>query len=180
MPVLPDLLALCATWLAAAIDGRTRRIPNWLSASTALGGLGAHAALALGSDANAGAWHELLSALAAGALLLFGFGLLSARGLLGFGDAKLLGGVGLCVGWSLALRVVPCVMLSGGALALLFAARNGELGAVVRNLGRPRVLSARPVDVPAPELHLFPFASAIALGTTWAVAGRYLPAIAPF
>jgi Flp pilus assembly protein protease CpaA len=126
-------------------------------------------------------WSTLSSALAGSGFLLLCFGLLSVIGLLGFGDAKLLAAVGLCVRLPLALRVAPCVMLSGGVVALLLAVRGGKLRAVLRNLTRMRgLLAFQRVDEPAPELHLFPFATAIALGTTWAVAGRYLPVIAPF
>jgi Flp pilus assembly protein protease CpaA len=123
---------------------------------------------------------NLTSALGGGALLLLGFGLLSALGLLGWGDAKLLGAVGVCVRLPLALRVAPCVLVCGGALALLLAVHRGQLAEVARGLLRLRTLTGRRVDEPQTELHLFPFASAIALGTTWAVAGRYLPGIAPF
>jgi len=180
MPALPELLALVATWLAAALDLRSRRIPNWLSGGTAALGLGARAALALQAGSASAEWASLLPALGAGALLLLCFGSLAAFGLLGAGDAKLLGAVGLCVGLPLSLRVMAYVGLSGGALALTLAMRRGELLAVLRNLSHLRSLRATRVYAAPSGLHLFPFGSAIAIGTTWAVAGRYLPGIALF
>jgi prepilin peptidase CpaA len=168
---LPQILAVCSSLLAVACDLRTRRIPNWLTLSTAVLGLGANIVvlpLALGP------------ALAGGAFLLLCAGVLSAIGLLGFGDTKLLGAIGCCVGLQLALRVLPCVVLSGGLLALAYMLRSGQSRAVLQNLRRLPALRGQRVDETPRDLHVFPYAAAIAFGTAWSIAGAYVPALALF
>lgn len=178
LPVLRDSLAAAASIAAVVFDERTRRIPNTLTYGTAL------AALALvlmqAFTAASGAWSGiLLSSLGGGALLLVLFGALSVRGMLGFGDTKLLCAIGLCVGFALALRVAACVLLSGGGVAVVHAVRAGRLEVVLGKLLRPSQLRDRDVTEQPQHLHLFGYALAIALGTLWAVLGRYYPAILP-
>lgn len=180
LPVLRDLLAVSASALAVVFDERSRRIPNALTYGTAAAALalsGLHALLS--GAASGGGGRILLSSLAGGALLLVVFGVLSAIGMLGFGDTKLLCAIGLCVGLPLSLRVAVCVLLCGGAVATTQALRQGRLSAVLGNLVRPKRLGERAVTEPQPHLHLFGYALAIALGTTWAVLGRYYPALLP-
>ena len=177
--LLRDALAVGASLAAVVFDERSRRIPNALTygtAALAVALVALQAALAPG-----GAWTAVaLSSLAGGAALLVLFGALSVLGLLGFGDTKLLCAIGLCVGLPLSLRVAVCVLLCGGAVALVQALRQGRLSAVLGNALRPARLRAPAVDQPQPDLHLFGYALAIALGTTWAVVGRHYPALLPF
>jgi prepilin peptidase CpaA len=178
---LPQALALCASLLAAACDLRTRRVPNWLTGGTAVLGLALNLALVCTSQPGVACIPAGLgSPLAGGALLLVCAGLLSALGMLGFGDTKLLAAIGLCVGLPLALRVLPCVVLSGGVVALGYMLGGGHARAVFRNLRRIPELRAQHVDEAPRDLHVFPYAVAIALGTAWAIAGAHVPALAIF
>src|SRR5579863_1725487 len=75
--------ALVVTFVAAWLDWRTRRIPNWLTVSGFLVGVGAHTAI--------GGWHGALASLGgAGLGLLILLPLVLLRGL-GAGDWKLMG-----------------------------------------------------------------------------------------
>jgi prepilin peptidase CpaA len=178
---LPQLLAVCSSLLAIACDLRTRRIPNRLTASTAVLGLSLNLAVACTRQPGLTCTPAAIgSPLAGGALLLVCAGVLSALGMLGFGDSKLLAAIGLCVGLPLALRVLVCVVLSGGVVALGYMLGGGHGRAVWRNLRRIPELRAQRVDEAPRDLHVFPYAVAIALGTGWAVAGAHVPALAIF
>jgi hypothetical protein len=61
-------------------------------------------------------------------------------------------------------------------VALVYALAHRRLGRVAGNLLRLGRRALRRRD-PTPELHRIPYAVAILLGTVWAVAGRYLPAL---
>lgn len=175
LTLLRDALAVSASVAAVVFDERTRRIPNELTYGTAAAAL----TLALLQALLAGKAALALSSLAAGALLLVLFGALSAIGMLGLGDTKLLCAIGLCVGLPLSLRVAICVLLAGGVVAAGQALRRGRLAAVLHNLLHPSRLRGRAVTEPQANLHLFGYALAIALGTTWAVLARYVPALLP-
>lgn len=170
-----ELLALMACTAAVITDLRARRIPNWLTASTALAALILRIALA-GDSAHLSA--SLASACVAGAVGFGFFVLLSFLGLVGFGDTKLIGAVGLCIGWPLLLSAVTYTFLAGGVLAVGYAGARREVGAVASNLRRASALTAERVDEGTKTLHVFPYAAAIALGTLWAVLSRAFPSIA--
>lgn len=178
---LPDALCLCLCWLAVLFDQRSRRIPNRLTYSGAVTGvvLNVSVAFSHAHDAHA-ALDALASSLAGAGLLLVVFGFGSALGLLGFGDTKLACAVGACVRLPLALRVLPCIALAGGLVAIVHALATRRATAVAKNLARAHELVDQRVDEPARDLHLFPYALAIALGTTWAVTARYVPALSVF
>ena len=175
---LRDSLAVIAAGCAVVFDLRSRRIPNRLSYGTALAAL-LLAALHAADGGAAGWWPIIASSLLGGSALLVLFGALSMLGLLGFGDTKLLCGIGLCVGLPLSLRVAVCVLLAGGLVAIVQALAQGRLRAVLCNMLRPRRWRDRAVTEPQRHLHLFGYAPAIALGTVWAVLGRYVPAVLP-
>jgi prepilin peptidase CpaA len=119
---------------AAVIDVRTMRIPNWLTLSGALMGLGLNAALQwqlLGASAAA---HGLLGALggmAAGLALLLPLYLLRV---MGAGDVKLMAMVGAFVGLQQIVPAVICVFLAGGVLALGVAAWRRSLRQLTLNV----------------------------------------------
>ena len=174
-----DLLAVCATLIAVVFDERSRRIPNWLSYGTSLSALLTY--LAAFAAYGGKTWPLLGSALLGGALLGLAFGVLSVVGVLGSGDSKLLLGIGLCVRYPLALQLALCVLLSGGLVAVLQMGLRGSARGVLKNLGQGRRLMQQRVDASDEprHKHLFGYALAIALGTLWAVAGRYEPALLP-
>jgi Flp pilus assembly protein protease CpaA len=119
-------LFLSLALIAGVVDLRTRQIPNWLTVSGALAGLGL-AALA-GRD------PLLQSILGFTVSLLIGFLLFQLRAL-GAGDAKLLAAFGAWFG----LRNLPeafVAMLGGGALlALFWAWKRGVLRGTLVSTG---------------------------------------------
>lgn len=165
---IADAAALLVCGLAATIDARTYRVPNWLTLPAAAAGLALN--LVLGAVAGApGTW--LLAALGGAAAGLLTFGLLGAAGAVGMGDVKLIAAAGALVRWPLALPMLLYTALAGGVLALAIAVRRRRLGQVARNLGHLSDAGA------AAALHRMPYALAIALGCAWAVASRTLPAL---
>jgi prepilin peptidase CpaA len=173
-----DLLAVAASCIAVVFDERSRRIPNWLTYSTLLLGLALRVAWLIVHLDQAS--EMLLPAAVGGITLLLLFGALSFAGVLGFGDTKLLTGIGVCVGHPLSLQVAVCVLASGGVVALVHVLRRRSGRAVVSNLANPHTLVRERVDDPArAQKHLFGYALAIALGTVWAVVGRRMPWLLP-
>ena len=83
-------LTLTFTIWAGWLDWRTRKIPNWLTVSGFVAGLGIHTIV--------GGWHGALASLqGAGLALLVLLPLVLLRGL-GAGDWKLMGAVGALLG----------------------------------------------------------------------------------
>jgi prepilin peptidase CpaA len=103
-------------WLLAmaAWDFRHRRIPNWLAAAGAACGL---AALAWGGQPWSAGWVDALTGAAAAfaALLVF-----YAAGLMGAGDVKFAGALGLWTGLAPLLPIWAGASLLAGVHALLW------------------------------------------------------------
>lgn len=120
-PALTQLLIAAALTpvllLAAAVDLRTRTIPNPLTAGGAVAVLAIRALTAPASLPAALAWGALLLA------LLGGLALLTAGGM-GMGDAKLAGVLGLALGpAAVAALLVACAAATVVGVGL--AARDG-------------------------------------------------------
>jgi Flp pilus assembly protein protease CpaA len=134
--------------LAALIDIRERRIPNWLTGTVAA----TYAVYVLVNPQSA--WLGALAA--ASAVFLFGLVVFS-RGLMGGGDVKLIAALTLWAGLDhLALfALVTC--LAGGALALcsLWCQRwSGLIGAQMAAFGwNPVPATPAPRDPAAPADH---------------------------
>jgi prepilin peptidase CpaA len=111
--------------IAAVIDARVRRIPNWLTFGLLLGGLGR----GLASGGAAGLEHALLGMLAGGALPL----VLYAISALGGGDVKLLAAIGSWIGPGPAILVFMIEALIGLGIVLVQAATQRRTGALLRN-----------------------------------------------
>ena len=120
---LAPLLALM--FLAAAIDMRQRRIPNWLTLMLILSGLARglinHGPTGLG-------WSAL--GLLAGASIPF---VLFAIGAMGGGDVKLMAGVGAWLGPGPVLLVLVCEKVIGLLIVLAQALWQRRLAALVTN-----------------------------------------------
>ena len=112
------------TW-AAAVDVRERRIPNWLTFSLMLAGLGQSfpGARTVGpADAFLG--------------LLTGFGVtfaLFALGAVGGGDVKLLAGIGAWLGPLPVLIIFAAEAIIGMVIVLVQAGMQGRLTKLFRN-----------------------------------------------
>jgi prepilin peptidase CpaA len=142
----------------AAVDLRTRRIPNGLTIGAAALGV---------TLAATGATHisviASLAGFALGMLLMIPGHVLGATGA---GDVKLVGALGAIVGVG---RIVPIFLYSaiaGGLLALGYALYRGRLGTTLE--GAAHLMTARPgarAAVEAPGAgNRFPFGPAIAAG----------------
>lgn len=113
------------TW-AAAVDVRSRRIPNWLSFSLMLTGLGQSAAWCRTVDGPGDAFLGLLTGFAL-TFALFGLGAL------GGGDVKLLAGIGAWLGPVPVLLVFAGAAVIGMVIVLIQAAARGGLARLFRN-----------------------------------------------
>jgi len=167
----PNLLlgvdALALAVVAAVIDVRQHRIPNWLT----------YPAIAMGVLLRwfFFGWRGLGSALAGCALaggVVFLFYLVRA---MGAGDVKLLAAIGSLVGPSNAVVVLAATAISGGVLALLYVVFRRRVGATLRNVGSVLTfhswngLKAHPeLNLDNPSALRMPYGLAIATGTLYA------------
>ena len=167
----PDLFfaadALALAVVAAIIDVREHRIPNWLTYPGIVLGILLRWSL-LG-------WRGLGSAftgcLLAGGIV-FVFYLVRA---MGAGDVKLLAAIGSLVGPSNAVVVLLATAMAGGVLAIIYALSRGRLVATVKNLGSVMTyhslsgLKAHPkLNLDNPSALRMPYGLAIATGTLYA------------
>jgi prepilin peptidase CpaA len=112
-------LAAAIATAAALMDLHTRRIPNWLTASTVCLGVAVNvwlAGIAGGVSALGGA--------ALGLAILLPFYVLRA---MGAGDVKLLAALGALVGPMALVSVAAYGALVGGVIAAVMLARRGRL-----------------------------------------------------
>jgi prepilin peptidase CpaA len=122
----PSALALTIAALAAAIDIRSRRIPNLLTFGGAAAAL-AYFALVEGTSGlahGAAGWT-------AGVVLFLPIFLLGG---MGAGDVKLLAAIGAWLGPEQTLYCALYSVLAGGLLGVAVAARQRYLGGALRNL----------------------------------------------
>ena len=156
----PSFAALAAGLLiATAIDLRTRRIPNVVTALMAATGV----ALAV-TGASGLSLPAVGAGVALGVLLMLPGHLLGATGA---GDVKLMGAVGALLGPGLIVRAFLFTAVAGGVLAVLVAARRGRLATTIRGTAH---LVAQPSDAPhnlatAGPGRRFAYGPAIAVGS---------------
>jgi prepilin peptidase CpaA len=157
-------LAIVLTLIAAVVDYRTRRIPNWLTVPALVAGITMHAAT--------GGWHGAKFSLE-GAGLALGLVLpLVLLRALGAGDWKLMGVVGAFLGPVLVLFVLFGSILVSGLMAMVELMRAGRTKEAFRNvivLVRGFVsFGVRPnskISLDNPELLKLPFGVAVAVST---------------
>ena len=117
---------IAVTLLAAWMDWRTRKIPNWLTVSGFLVGI------AINSYIHG--WQGAKASLeGAGLALVLLLPLVMLRGL-GAGDWKLMGAVGAFVGPVLFVFVLVGSILVSGAMAMVVMARAGRVMSTLRNV----------------------------------------------
>jgi prepilin peptidase CpaA len=119
-------LAVALAGIGAAIDLRTRRIPNVLT----IGG----AAVAFGYLAFTSGLTGLGQSIAGWATGVGLFLPIFLLGGMGAGDVKLLGAVGACLGPTETLYCALYSVLAGGVLGLIVALRHQYLGKALRNV----------------------------------------------
>jgi prepilin peptidase CpaA len=115
-----ELIPVAIVSLAALLDVRSRRIPNWLTLSAFVGGL---AVQVLRGGPNG--VIEALSGAALGLCLLLPFYAVRA---IGAGDVKLLAAIGAWLGPQALVSVVMYGALVGGAISVVMLIRRRTLG----------------------------------------------------
>jgi prepilin peptidase CpaA len=158
------VLAVALTLSAAALDWRSRRIPNWLTVPGLLLGLTAHAVLS--------GWQGALFALkGAGLALVILLPLVLLRAL-GAGDWKLMGAVGAMLGPVLFLFVLFGSILAAGLMAVVEVMRLGRSFETMKNLWTLVKgilyfgLRVDPqISLDNPKLMKIPFGVAVAMAT---------------
>jgi prepilin peptidase CpaA len=151
--------------VAAIIDGRSLKVPNWLTFPFA--GLGVLYSFWPGGLSPA----YSLAGLALGLALLLP---LYAVGGMGAGDVKLLAGVGAWVGPAITLWSFVATVLVGAAMAIFMMARSGkffshvfqirEIAAEWWSVKNPVAL-AQTAAVRKPRMLLLPYGIPMAIGT---------------
>jgi prepilin peptidase CpaA len=159
--ILLELLVV----VAAFLDLRNRRIPNWLTLTGAVAGLSINAYL--------GGWRGLGTGVLGMLLALLVYGLLFAIRAMGGDDVKLMAAVGAFTGSTQWLWIFAITAVVGGAFAVLTLLTRGGAVRVLSNvvailesfarLSAPH--QARPdLDVAHPSARTLPHGAAIAVG----------------
>lgn len=154
--------------IAAVIDCRSHRIPNWLVLSGMLFGVIYNLVFPPVPHANV-LWP--LEGMALGFIVFLPLYLISV---MGAGDVKLMAMVGAILGPIDMIWVLPYTMIVGGVLSILLALAHGTAGRMFRNLTlifRLGFLNA--LSGARPDLHVaagesagkLPYGVAIAIGT---------------
>jgi prepilin peptidase CpaA len=111
--VVTSAAVIASSVAAAAIDLRTRRVPNALTAATAAAGL----AIAMTGVGSTGVIASIVGGLVGFALLLPGY----IWGGTGGGDVKLLAALGTLLGPNKIIVAFLATAISGGLIALVIA-----------------------------------------------------------
>jgi prepilin peptidase CpaA len=156
------VVLLVASFAAAVIDVRTRRIPNALTSATALVALGVHI-----PDGPAAAGIALGAMIAA---FLIGTVAFSA-GWFGGGDVKLLAACCGLASFPGAVALVLYVLIAGMVLALVTAARSGRLVSLMRSTAAVAAYGA------PTESYTLPYGVAIAAGSFVYALSTLVPAL---
>ncbi len=151
---------------AAVIDGRSLRVPNWLTSHFLLAGL----AFAFGTGGS----DKLLWSMSGSLVGLVTLMPLYAIGGMGAGDVKLMAGLGAWIGPWLVLEAFVLSAVAGGGIALAMMVYSGELWkhvAMTQQIGReilairkPGVLAGRAAER-KPGMMLLPYGIPIAIGS---------------
>ena len=175
----PDVACVLLCAVGAAIDLRSRRIPNWLTLpGIGLGVLLNTALFSIALGVGEGARLGLLPSLAGCLLLGLVFLVLGLINFVGMGDVKLMAAVGALLRWPNALWALAYVTIAGGVIAVGYAVARGRLLAVFRNLFSITRNVVKPKEERPPvELHRIPYGLAILVGAAWAAAANYFPVL---
>ncbi|MGV3605682.1 MAG: A24 family peptidase [Planctomycetaceae bacterium] len=126
--------------LAAFLDFKTHKIPNWLTVPTAVLGLAYHAA----APGGMGIGHALIGFVVGFVVLLLPW-ILGGGGM---GDVKLLAALGTWIGWQWVLVTVGLGSVLGAMIAVVVMAtagmQTGMLSAQRQYLG----VGGNPADIP--------------------------------
>lgn len=155
--------ALICAATGAAIDVRTRRIPNLLTGPFILIGLLLHLAL--------GGFSQLGLSAAAGLIAGSVFLVFHLAGGMGAGDVKLMTAVACLAGYHSVLELLVATAIMGGVFAVVLAVSRGKLKETLLNTGALFAHHRREGLKPHPSLNLentrtlrLPYGVAIAAG----------------
>jgi prepilin peptidase CpaA len=158
--------------LAAIIDIRTQRIPNWLVVPFLLAGL-----VVSGIDHG---WSGLGQSLLAVLIAAFALGIFCYLGGMGMGDLKLCAAIGAWVGPSQLVAALLFTGVAGGVIALCWAVAGGVFAQTFRGVGSLVSAFARKglkphgtIVLANPLTRRIPYAPAIAIGTLFSFLGRH-------
>lgn len=163
--LIAKLLLELLVVLAAFLDLRSRRIPNWLTATGAIVGLSI--------NGYQGGWNGLKTGLLGMLLALLVYGLLFAIRAMGGGDVKLMAAVGAFTGPEAWLYIFAITAVVAGAVAVVTLLTRGGLlralsnvGAILGSLARFRAPhhDHPDLDVAHPTARTMPHGASIAVG----------------
>ncbi len=166
MPVWSGAAIAALVVVAAIIDVRTDRVPNWLTYPAVLLGLAGHALLGgwSGLDGQPGLpWA--LAGLGAG----FGPMLVCwMAGGIGGGDAKLMGAIGALGGWRFVIAAMMYGFIIAAIMAVFVTVRKGVFRRTLRRIATAVALTftpgVRPADPTSKDSPRIPFAVALCVG----------------
>jgi prepilin peptidase CpaA len=150
------------TGAAAAIDIRTRRIPNVISVGLAALGIALAATGVTGITVGSSFAGFVL-----GLVLMLPGRFLGATGA---GDVKLMAAVGAVLGPERVLLAFVCTAIAGGVLAVAIALHRGRLAATISGTGkllRAPTESRKQIEAPGAR-NRFSYGPAIAVGAVLA------------
>ena len=170
-PVLQVVLVLVVV-IAAVYDVRYRKIPNWLTLSGVLLGLGLNwwVGSQLGPEAGFGVFRAVKGLWLA---FVIYFPLYLLRGM-GAGDVKLMAAVGALAGAANWFGIFVLTNLLGGIVALVLVLSKGRLRTTMSNLGymlkemaffRAPYMKREELDVKNPKAVTLPHGVMITLGS---------------
>jgi prepilin peptidase CpaA len=174
-PLVPaEVVILAALVIIAAIyDIRFRRIPNRLTATGVLLGLGLNPIIRA-QWPSAFSFAGLLFALGGLGLAVGVYFFLYAIRAMGAGDVKLMAAVGALVGWQSWFCIFIVTAIIGGVAALALSLARGRLKKTIWNVGfilsemkhgRPAYLGKEELDVRSSKSLGLPHGAVIAAGT---------------
>ena len=159
-------------FLAAIIDIRTQRIPNWLVLPFLLAGLAV--------SAVTHGWSGLGRSLFAVFIAAFVLGIFCYLGGMGMGDVKLFAAIGAWIGPSQLAYALVFTGLAGGVIAICWAVAAGfaaqtlrGLGSLISGLARKGLKPHGTIVLSNPLTRRMPYAPAIAIGTLCSFLGRH-------
>jgi prepilin peptidase CpaA len=181
-PISLQVVLAVVALVAAVYDVRFRRIPNWLTLSGVLMGIGLNSFLNVkGLNWYSGLnWRTSLMGLGLAFLIYFPLYLL--RGM-GAGDVKLMAAVGAIVGPANWFGIFILSNILGGLAAVVLLLTKGRLIRTFSNLGymlnemahlRPPYMRKEELDVRSPRAVTMPHGLAIAIGSLAFLAAAWI------
>ena len=157
-------LTLALMFFAGWLDLRSRRIPNWLTVSGFLAGVGVHAWIT--------GWRGVLMSLEGAGLALAILLPLVLMRALGAGDWKLMGAAGAFLGPLMLIFVLLASIFIAGLMGVVRMMKDHRVMATLRNMRELVrgfiVFGLKPhptISIDNPELLKLPFGVAAAIGT---------------